>query len=97
LSFAHVHLGDLVRAPIAVAARADTSGGPAPTDKQNGTLDPGCAICALIQLASTSTPAAAPALPVPVVVSHVRLDAGGDVAFAAAPHSHFQARAPPVA
>lgn len=96
LSFAHVHLTDLVRAPVAVA-QADASGTPAPADKQNGTLDPGCAICALIQLASTSTPSAAPALPLPVVLAHARLDAVGDAALAVAPHSHFQARAPPLA
>jgi hypothetical protein len=95
LSFAHVHLSDLVRTPAAVAAQADASGTPAPSDKQNGAIDPGCAICALIQLASTAAPSAAPALPLPVALSHVRLDAGRDTAFTAAPHSHFQARAPP--
>jgi hypothetical protein len=97
LSFGHVHLSDLVRVPATVTAQADTGGTPARGDQQNGTLDPGCAICALIQLASTSPPSAAPALPLPIILSHVRLDPGGNVALAAAPHAHFQARAPPVA
>ena len=97
VSFAHVHVSDLASAPAAVSAVADGSSTPAaPGDNPNGATDPGCAICALIQLAATSAPSAAPVLPLPLKLSYVRLEATGDVALAALSHSFFQARAPPL-
>jgi len=97
LSFAHVHLGDLTRAPGASVATVDGSGATpgSPLDKSNGTADPGCAICALIQLAATSAPAAPPVLALAIMPGHARPDAPVAVSLAASPHSPFQARAPP--
>jgi hypothetical protein len=95
LSFAHVHLGELAAPSAAASIVADGASSSAPKQKPIGNPDPGCAICALIQLASTSAPAAAPALPLPVALLPVRLDVVSDLAFAASPHSLFQARAPP--
>jgi hypothetical protein len=100
LSFAHVHLADLAQAVSRTSIVADGSGAapsaPAPLDKSNGTVDPGCAVCALIQLAANSAPATAPVLRLPVMPDQGRPDVAVAVALAAAPHSSFQARAPPL-
>jgi hypothetical protein len=62
-----------------------------------GAGDDFCAICALIHLAGTVTPAAAPVLPVPVVFTPVPFAVAIDRDLAAVvPHS-FQARGPPIA
>jgi hypothetical protein len=95
LSFAHVHATDPARAQ---AAAATVSGsGDAPIPKSDGPIDPGCAICGLIQLAATATPSAAPALPLLVASGHARLAAADQCLLAASPRLLFQARAPPVA
>ena len=99
LSFSHIDCCDLgliaaKAAPMASSSDGSAPGKSAPVD-QSDRSNRSCPICALIQLASTSTPSAAPALPLPVAVSRVRLDSAGDAASAAAPHSYFQARAPP--
>src|SRR5437660_4283874 len=62
LSFAHVHVSDLGRAQTVAASLSGGAGG-APAPKSDAPVDPGCAICGLIQLAATATPSAAPALP----------------------------------
>jgi hypothetical protein len=95
LSFAHVHVADLGGPRIAAASPAGGSDG-APIQKSDGPIDPGCAICALIQLAATATPSAAPALPLLVAPGHSRLQAGEQVVLAASPQLLFRARAPPV-
>src|SRR5262245_35046516 len=74
LSFAHVHVADLGGTPRVVASLAGGSGGP-PAPKSDGPVDPGCAICGLIQLAATATPSAAPALPLLVTPGHGRPEA----------------------
>jgi hypothetical protein len=101
LSFGHVHL-DRVAVPDASAASlaAQSSG-----DGPNGSSKPGshrladdyCAICALVQLAASSAPAAAPTLPPPALVSRVWHAPVTDFELAALPRLLFQARAPPIA
>jgi hypothetical protein len=94
LSFAHVHVADLGRTHVAVASLASASGD-APAQKSDGPIDPGCAICGLIQLAATATPSAAPALPLLVSPGHVRPDADDQLLLTASAQFHFRARAPP--
>jgi hypothetical protein len=55
-----------------------------------------CAICAVINLAASGMPGAAPASPVPVVISPVRFWTNVGDPLAAVPHLLFQSRAPPV-
>jgi len=93
LSFAHVHASDPGRAQVAAASA--TGAGDAPIPKSDGPVDPGCAICGLIQLAATATPSAAPALPTLVAPGHIRLAAADQFVLAASPRLLFQARAPP--
>jgi hypothetical protein len=95
LSFAHVHVTDPGRTQAAAAAVSGS--GHAPTPKSDGPVDPGCAICGLIQLAATATPSAAPALPLLVASGHARLAAADQLVLAASPRLLFQARAPPAA
>jgi hypothetical protein len=96
LSFAHVHAVDPGRVRAAAASLAGGSGN-APTPKYDGPVDPGCAICALIQLAATVTPSAAPALPLLPPVGHAELLPVDQSLRAASPRLLFQARAPPAA
>ena len=95
LSFAHVHVVDLSQSQAVAAAVPSGSGG-APTRKSDGPMDPGCAICALIQLAATATPSAAPALPPLVATAHSRLDVADAFVLASSRQVFFRARAPPV-
>lgn len=103
LSFSHVHLSELGLATAKAAAALTASGSGAsiqdkrgaPTQRSDGPIDPGCAICGLIQLAAASAPAAAPALPVPALLGHGSLQAREDFALAASPPIRFRARAPP--
>ena len=101
LSFGHVHLSDFTSATTGTILAAAGAGADGPTkapDQKPGTpVDPGCPICALIQLASTSTPATAPVLPPPTMVGFVTLDAPEPVALASSPPALFRARAPPLA
>ena len=55
-----------------------------------------CAICAVMNLAASVVPAAAPGLPVQVVIGPVRYWTALDVSLAELPHLLFQARAPPL-
>jgi hypothetical protein len=99
LSFGHVHGFGLASANTAPSVIADGSAVPgpgAPAHKPDGSGDPGCAICALIQLAATSTPSSAPALLLPVRLDRVRPDIPTELAVATALHFPFRARAPPV-
>jgi hypothetical protein len=101
LSFGHIHIATL---PLASTngnrpAVADESG-PAlspiiPIHKSDGSVSGACAICALIQLSSTSAPAAAPALPLPANLGSLGLQAPAELPLAVSLHSLFQARAPP--
>jgi len=93
LSFAHVHVSDAGR-PQAAAATVSGAGN-APTPKSDGPVDPGCAICGLIQLVATATPSSAPALPLVLPPGYVRPEAPARLLLAAAPQLAFRARAPP--
>jgi hypothetical protein len=104
LTFSHIDTCDLFPSGIATAASvvADAAGAPATDDgspirKSDRTADQSCPICALIQLAATSTPSAAPLLLPPVRLGGSRLDVPVMAALAASAPRHFQARAPPIA
>ena len=94
LSFAHVHVADLGRAQSVAASLPSGADGP-PAPKSDGPVDPGCAICGLIQLVATATPSAAPALPLLVPPGHVRPEAADQLVLAAPAQFLFHARAPP--
>jgi hypothetical protein len=96
LSFAHVHIAELGRAQSVAASLPSGAGGP-PAPKSDGPVDPGCAICGLIQLAATASPSAAPALPLPAAPDHVRPEAADQLLLAASAQLPFRARAPPAA
>jgi hypothetical protein len=100
LCFSHIDVCDLGLASAKAASLAGGSdaaapGKRAPIPKSDRSADGGCPICALIQLAASSAPGAAPALPLPAMLGQFRLDAADHLALAASPHSLFQARAPP--
>jgi hypothetical protein len=100
LCFAHIDCCELglvsaQAAPGHAEASVGVPGKGSPADKSDRSADRTCPICALIQLASTSTPAAAPALPLPTMLGYVRLDVPDAPASPARPHLLFQARAPP--
>jgi hypothetical protein len=100
LTFGHVHADGLMRTSAAQSVLADRTtpaspSAPNPSSKGNGSADIDCPICALIQLASTSTPSVAPALPVPVNFVVIRLEAPAPLPWVASSYFSFQARAPP--
>jgi hypothetical protein len=98
VTFGHVHLDGLVGVAQGSQAVADQSAGSpanAPGNGPHGNADLDCPICALIQLASTSAPALAPPLPVPLVVGGTVLEAPDATGVAASPAFAFQARGPP--
>jgi|SRR5262245_1359863 len=102
LSFGHVHL--------AASATGSTNGVPpalsdqsgvallrplTPIHKSDGSIGGDCAICALIQLFSSSAPSAAPSLPLPANLAPLALEAAAEWQLPASLHFSFQARAPP--
>ena len=103
LTFGHVHLSGLGSALSWSAASATASKSAAslpnsssPVQKPGGAADFDCPVCALIQLASTSAPAVAPALPVPAAFNRLRLEAPEQLRRAVSLYFSFQARAPPL-
>jgi len=104
LSFAHVHLYGIAPASVLAAgwnaqAPADVPKAPAIPSRpdSNGSAGDFCAVCTLIQLTASSLPAAAPALPLPLVSSRVWAGSSVEFKLAALPRLFFQARAPPLA
>lgn len=104
LTFSHIDLGGWRPdgAGTTLATLADGVGATAPhkgqpVDKSDRTADQACPICALIQLAATSSPAAAPTLTAPILVGLGRLETPEMPALAAPPSILFRARAPPIA
>jgi len=102
LSFGHVHIATptLASTNEGRLAVADESGlaasrAIAPIHRSDGSASGDCAICALIQLSSTSAPADAPVLPLPADLALLGLQASAELPWAASLHSPFQARAPP--
>jgi hypothetical protein len=100
LSFAHVHLeGGTATAPglaLAASPALDTAN-PSSNDEPKSHSGDFCAICALIQLAGTVTPATAPVLELPVVFSPAPSAVSTNRDLAAASPLSFQARGPPIA
>jgi hypothetical protein len=96
LTFGHVHGISAGAAESALSAHAhhaqNTAG---PGNGSNGSSDYDCPICALIQLASTSTVSAPPALPLPATFIVLRLQPPEQLEWAASPYVPFQARGPP--
>jgi hypothetical protein len=98
VTFGHVHLDGLAgasQATQAVAGQAGTVPANAPSNGPHGTADLDCPICALIQLASTSAPAVAPPLPVPLIIGGTVLQAPEVTGVEVSPIFAFQARGPP--
>jgi hypothetical protein len=100
LTFGHVHLAGLASSQMAAAAVADRSAAPPVKPQQESpkpqkSADFDCPVCALIQLAGTSAPSVAPALPLPVVRAGLPLETSAQTIAAPAPQLAFQARGPP--
>jgi hypothetical protein len=100
LTFGHVH--GLTPSPDKIAfsaltglPAATTHAAPDPNHNSNGSSDFDCPICALIQLASTSTPSAAPTLTLPATFAVFRPEPAALPELTATPHILFQARGPP--
>src|SRR5438128_3708538 len=67
LTFGHVHLDRAAPLnPVSAITAAAASADPATPAAPDTVADDYCAICALIHLAGSLTPAEAPALPVPI-------------------------------
>jgi hypothetical protein len=105
LSFGHVHVAGFGATKSTLLAAwttqpsAPSADAPATPTKRapSGLAHDQCAICSLVQLAAAAVPSAAPALPLPLVASQVRLGTGVEFVLAASPHFSFSARAPPQA
>jgi hypothetical protein len=95
LSFGHIHLAAASNPSSSIAVATSTAGSPA--GHQNGTVDINCPVCALIHLASVSSPPTAPVLPVPTMFGFARLEAADAFNVAASSRGIFRARAPPCA
>jgi len=101
LTFDHVHIDSLtLTSAEAVQSTAVDQAALATADgknqKSHGTADTDCPICALIQLASTSTPSVALPLPVPTPLGETILEVPEATRFAATRAFAFQARGPPI-
>ena len=96
LTFGHVHslLPTAVDTALSSAAAAsDASSSRDPS--RNGLADFDCPICALINLAGTSTLSVAPDLPLPASVDFIAGLPHVELAPATSPHFQPRARAPP--
>ena len=104
-SFGHVHLPEIARLSGGLLAAAAPDHGPSgamPSAPAVPAKPPGlafdyCAICAVINLAGSAVPAAAPILSAPAAFHLVRFWPDADIVSAASPHRFFNARAPPLA
>jgi hypothetical protein len=97
LTFAHVH--GVLPAPAAAAPVKLTALAALPDerpDTQGGAAD-FCAVCSLVQMASSSAPAAMPSTPLPALVNPTRLELLAGRTLAPSRQPLFQARAPPIA
>lgn len=94
LTFGHFHAPAAASAGLALLSKTVApaeSGAHDPADL----ADSDCPTCALIQLAGTSTPAVAPALPLPAEHDFITLRPHAELASATSPHFRSRARAPP--
>ena len=104
LSFGHVHRAEFpwgselsrLTALDTGAASAAGSEASAAAAKPVGLASDYCAICAVMVLASSVRPAAAPANPMPADNIAVGFWTEAEVFAATSPHRLFQARAPPL-
>jgi hypothetical protein len=95
--FNHVHCSQNACWPASQPAIGSVSGGDGPTDSKPAAPAVGdyCLLCAVIHMAGTVLPAAAPAVPVAIVLQKsLPWTDLADIS-AATPHGIFQARAPP--
>ena len=106
VSFGHAHRADFGWpsgfVPASIAFSTEQPATPLPTapsapSKPGGLGFDYCAICAVMNLAASAVPAAAPGLPVPIVRGVLRFSTIPDISLAELPHFLFQARAPPLA
>jgi hypothetical protein len=97
LTFGHVHsfVPTAVDTALSSAVAASDDGSNSRDPCRNGLADFDCPICALINLAGTSTLSVAPDLPLPASVDFVTLRPRAELASATAPHFQPKARAPP--
>lgn len=99
LTFSHIDDCDLAPAAAGMMTQVMVDGAPAVTPDKNAPIrksDRTCPICALIQLAATSTPSAAPVLLPPTMVGLHRLEMPAVAAIPSSPPALFRARAPPL-
>jgi hypothetical protein len=102
LSFGHLHLEGFATggnsASASVQAQASEPESSDPAGHESPALADGyCAVCALIHLAGTLSPAAPPALPLPMSFGRSRLAAAAELGLTALHRAPFAARAPPIA
>jgi hypothetical protein len=105
VSFGHAHRADFGWPSGFLAASTSAAEQPAPPlsatpsapSKPAGLAFDYCAICAVMNLAASAVPAAAPGLPVPIVLGALRFWTVPNISTAQLPHLLFQARAPPLA
>jgi hypothetical protein len=103
VSFGHAHRADFGwSSGFLPSLTAEQPATPLPTapsapSKPAGPAFDYCAICAVMNLAASAVPAAAPGLPVPIVLGQIRFWTVPDISLAELPHLLFQARAPPLA
>jgi hypothetical protein len=105
VSFGHVHAPENVASAGGLAPAALSDHGrpaalpdaPAAPSKPAGLGFDYCAICAVMNLAASALPAAAPALPVQTAFHPAPFWPQADTAQTAAAHRPFEARGPPLA
>jgi hypothetical protein len=100
LSFGHIHREDIfgpARPGTTATQTAAVDSQSPPGDHSSKHPDDYCAICATISLLSTSSVAAAPPLPLPVVFHAIEHVDRVIVAVIATRRTPFQSRAPPAA
>ena len=102
VTFGHVHPAGATLAPTQALQSATVAQAVAPAakpygrdQKSHGTADYDCPICALIQLASTSVPAVAPAFPTSALLGGTVLEALVLPIFTASAAITAYARGPP--
>jgi hypothetical protein len=104
LSFGHIHLEDILRdTSTAIEASTDESSSDErhsdalPADREHHEHeDEYCAIYAINGLLGSAQSTEPPALPLPLLLSRVRLSAGYEARLADRRHVLSQARAPPI-
>jgi hypothetical protein len=100
LSFGHVHLGPVSgHASAGIVANSSDADKPSGRHQHHlpGSADDSCAVCALIHLAGTLVPSAAPVLPLPAASDRLPQHIIAQFDLSAPLSAHFQARAPPLA